>query len=58
MLAGCPSTTVSSDTRGSGYQFVRFATSEAARAVANDSKAGPAVASNNRQCQKDEACNK
>lgn len=58
LLAGCPSKTVSNDTRGAGYQFTYFDDPATARAVAKDKKAGPAIANNNRRCKKDKACAK
>jgi len=45
-------------TDGAGYQFVRFADPAAARAASQDVSAGPAIASNNRQCARDAACRK
>ncbi|AHJ10725.1 hypothetical protein P106B_42 [Rhizobium phage vB_RglS_P106B] len=55
MIAGCQSATA---INGSGYQFVRFSTGKAALAASQDPLAGPAINSNNRQCEKDKACRK
>lgn len=43
---------------GSGYQFVRFTDPQAAILASQDATAGPAIASNNRQCRADAGCRK
>jgi hypothetical protein len=53
--AACQTTTATS---GSGYQMTRFANPAAARLASQDPQAGPAIAANNAQCRKDEACRK
>lgn len=55
-IAGCQSKSVTLN--GSGYQFVKFKSTQAAILAAQDELAGPAINSNNRQCEKDKACSK
>ncbi len=54
-IAGCQTPAA---INGSGYQMVRFSDAQAARLAADDATAGPAIHSNNRQCQQDAGCRK
>ena len=47
-----------SATDGSGYQFVQFSDSQAARLASQDPTAGAAISSNNQQCRRDQGCRK